>query len=391
MFENMIGQGGAVAALRQELAAGRFPRSALFSGPRWAGKLTAALETARVLTCSVDGAWGCECGSCRLQRELAHPDTVILGWRPMEEEIAASAQAWHANRSVPTRFLLVRAVRKLLRRFDPAIWDAEEARQRAARERISAIEDLLADDAHLEERLEKLVELSTALAASVRSDHVTVGQVRLLASWAHLGVEPKVAILDNADRMLESARNAALKLLEEPPQSVHLLLTTSRRSAIIPTVLSRVRPYSFVQRKLEEEREVISRIFRQDPAGFDGLRSFFLAWREPGIEPLQAAARRLMEAATRPGAALELPGELAPVTARGSSPERVLAFLEELARELGALLRAGTLDVELAEPWIEAVRDCQGRIDQLNIRPENALLALLARMRRQWALARGAA
>jgi DNA polymerase III gamma/tau subunit len=43
MFENIIGQAAAVSALRGELAQGKFPRSALFFGPPYAGKLSTAL------------------------------------------------------------------------------------------------------------------------------------------------------------------------------------------------------------------------------------------------------------------------------------------------------------------------------------------------------------
>lgn len=393
MFENLIGQPGVVATLREEIGAGVFPRAALFVGPPWSGKLTAALETARVLTCEAQGAWGCECGSCRLQRELLHPRTVILGWRSLDAEIAASAQALARHRSPPTRYLFLRAVRKLLRRFDSAVWDAEDARLRATQERIGEIEELLAavgsdrdlpEEPELGKTLERAIELCAGLALTVKNDHVTVAQVRLLGTWARMGLERKVAILENADRMQESARNALLKLLEEPPEAVHLLLTTTRRSAIIPTVLSRLRPYPFRQRREEEEQEVIERIFRADPwAGTPkGLRPFFLAWREPGPERLAAAARKLLERARDPQAALELPEELAPVIARGAPAERAIWFLEELAGELKRLLRDGTVEPGTLEKWAEASRDCRARIDQLNVRAETALLALLARLRR---------
>lgn len=51
--------------------------------------------------------------------------------------------------------------------------------------------------------------------------------------------EEKVYIIDEADRMNVPAQNAALKLLEEPPEHVHLLLCTSNASRLLPTVRSR--------------------------------------------------------------------------------------------------------------------------------------------------------
>ena len=78
--------------VRRRRAAGAFPRASLFAGPPFAGKLSTALEAARVLTCAADGAWGCECTACRQQRELVHPHTVMLGWRYADVEIPASAR-----------------------------------------------------------------------------------------------------------------------------------------------------------------------------------------------------------------------------------------------------------------------------------------------------------
>ena len=124
MFENIIGQAGVVQALSTELAQSRFPRSSLFFGPAYTGKLSTALETARVLTCARGTAeWSCECAACRLQKDLSHPQTVLLGARYSDIEIAASADALLRSRKTAARYLLVRAVRKLTRRFDPSVTD----------------------------------------------------------------------------------------------------------------------------------------------------------------------------------------------------------------------------------------------------------------------------
>jgi hypothetical protein len=49
----------------------------------------------------------------------------------------------------------------------------------------------------------------------------------------------KVYIIDNAEDMNTQAQNAMLKLLEEPPPSVCIILCVSNPSALLPTVLSR--------------------------------------------------------------------------------------------------------------------------------------------------------
>jgi DNA polymerase-3 subunit gamma/tau len=392
MFENIIGQRQVVASLSAELAAGSFPRASLFVGPPFAGKLSTALEAARVLTCAADGAWGCACVACRQQRELVHPHTVMLGWRYADVEIPASAAALQANRGAAARYLYVRAVRKLLRRFEPSVWDADDARLRAAQEKTAQVEETIealapgrdlppADD--LAAVVEKAGALCRELAQSVRSDLVTVGQVRLLSAWARETASGprKVAVVENADRMQESARNAFLKLLEEPPDRVHFVLLTTRRAAMMPTILSRLRPYLFPGRSPDDEREVIVRIFRDESGRFADLRGFFLAWREISPERLAAAARSFLDRALDPEAGLELPDELAAVLDRARGRETAIAFLEELSGALRAALRGGGAGVDLLEGWAAAIRECNSRIETLNVAPTTALLALAARLR----------
>jgi DNA polymerase III delta prime subunit len=399
MFENIIGHRSVITTLSAELSAGAFP------------KLSTALEAARVLTCTGDATWGCDCAACRMQRELVHPHTVMLGWRYADVELPASAAALQANRGTAARFLYLRAVRKLLRRFEPAVWDADDARLRFAQEKTAEVEATIAPLAPgaelppadaLAEILDTTGALCSELAQSVRSDLVSIGQVRLLSAWAHVTApgSRKVAIVENADRMQEPARNALLKLLEEPPEQVHLVLLTTRRAAVAPTILSRLRPYLFSGRGPEEEREVISRIFRDDSGRFADLRGFFLAWKSIPPERLASAARGFLDRTLDPEAGLELPEELSDILARRArdprddsrrnrerpgdparSREAAVAFLEELSSALRDALRSGDADAGLLEGWAEAVRECHSRIEALNVAPATALLALAARLR----------
>jgi len=55
----------------------------------------------------------------------------------------------------------------------------------------------------------------------------------------------KVLLIEGADRMNASAQNALLKTLEEPPGATHIILTTSRLRAILPTVVSRCQRVHF--------------------------------------------------------------------------------------------------------------------------------------------------
>ena len=48
-----------------------------------------------------------------------------------------------------------------------------------------------------------------------------------------------VVIITEIERMTIPAANSLLKLLEEPPPTMHLLLTTAHRSGLLPTIISR--------------------------------------------------------------------------------------------------------------------------------------------------------
>ncbi len=49
----------------------------------------------------------------------------------------------------------------------------------------------------------------------------------------------RVAVVTNFDRFNEQAMNRLLKTLEEPPTHARIILTTGRRQALLPTILSR--------------------------------------------------------------------------------------------------------------------------------------------------------
>ena len=404
MFENIIGQREITATLRAELTEGRFPRSSLFFGPAYCAKLSTALEVARVLTCRDGrGEWSCECQSCRLQRELAHPHTVLLGPRYSDVEIAACAGALARNRKPATQYLFLRAVRKLTRTFDPAVLDTEDARMKGALEKVSRIEEQLSPlqpgaplpaEGVLSGLLETIVASCAGLAAHARGDGLTIGQVRRVTAWSHLSATDsrKIAIIENADRMQEGARNALLKLLEEPPADVNLVLLTTRRAAIIPTILSRMRPYSFDPRSPADEKDVMTKIFREETPSAASLRAYFLAWKEINPDKLTALSHRFMELVLDAGAGgREITAELSELLPerraargggqKGSPREAVVSFLEELTFRFSDARREGSVEGDTLEEWVEAVREAFTRLDVYNISAPTVVEALYYRMR----------
>jgi len=273
VFENIIEQ-GAVSQLQNDIISKRFAPSLLFYGPSESGKGSAALELARVLSCENDSAWKCGCSSCEKHRYLQHDDLLALGKRSFSAEIAAYCSVFLRNTSsMSAKLLFFRSLRKLQIRFSPVLLEDDPK----AGKLVSVLQSfdeklneflLIKENTEKDTALEKLcgalVKDALVLEADGISANIPVNRIRQAAWWCRLAPngKKKILIIENAENMKEEARNSLLKLLEEPPSTVSIVLTAQRREAIIPTILSRLRPYRFLKRSIESEKEIIRRVFQ---------------------------------------------------------------------------------------------------------------------------------
>lgn len=75
-----------------------------------------------------------------------------------------------------------------------------------------------------------------------RKKEILVDQIRSMGADAYVlpnEAAEKVYLIEDADSMNENAQNAALKILEEPPQGVHFILRTQNPEKLLVTVRSR--------------------------------------------------------------------------------------------------------------------------------------------------------
>ncbi len=289
MFENILHQESVVKRLKQDVSHKTLPSSLLFYGEPYTGKTTTVLELARVLTCEKNKAeWNCRCHSCEQHRVLQHPSVVLFGNRYFLEEITACGDVLSRNRKVFAQYMFTRAVRKLVRRFDPE-FQVNGPKSAKVFQDIQQIEDVLErllpgkelpDEKRVKKALESIISISRKIILSFGREMIPVAQVRKVAFWAHTSGpgKRKIVVFENADTMLESSRNALLKLLEEPPGDCYFILTAKQKGSIIPTVLSRVRPYHFTPRSPEASRDVLKKIFREPSDDYATLKEYFLAW-----------------------------------------------------------------------------------------------------------------
>lgn len=291
MYDNLLYQNVAFL-LSSDILNGNLPGALLFSGLHGSGKLTCALETARILSCSGEkkGHWLCSCPSCLQHKALVSNNLLLAGPKDCTPEISAASRAFlnavmnSSSYLTAARYLFVRSVRKLTLRFSPILLEDDEKLSKVAVLMNSLDEELepidfpheLPDFQAVQKSVEKIIPLCEKLESDFLYDSIPVAQIRNAASWARLKSVSgkKTIIIENADRMLESVRNALLKILEEPPEDTVFILTTSRRNAVMPTILSRVRTYAFMERNLSQQKEVISRVFHNE--NFNGTIDDFL-------------------------------------------------------------------------------------------------------------------
>ena len=203
-WSSILDQERVVETLQRALAQERVAHAYLFHGPEGVGKRAVALEVARALQCTEQAAEACgECRACQKTRRMVHPDVHVLFPYPKgtdEEDVAERIQRLGQNPYAAVDF-----VRR------PSLSDPTETSNKQVMYHIDRVkEDLL------------------------RPMSFRPGEGQY-----------KVALVTDVEHMNETAANAFLKLLEEPPPQTVFLLTTSRPEQLLPTIVSRCQRLRF--------------------------------------------------------------------------------------------------------------------------------------------------
>jgi DNA polymerase-3 subunit delta' len=184
-FRELLGQDTAVEILTRALGSRRLHHAYRFEGPDGVGKEMAAFGLAQSLVCEAphQGLACCKCSACRRAITLAtEPPNV-----PLHPDVVLIGKGL----------------------YPPAVLGTSSTE-------TSAIGI---------EQIRKMI-LGRVGYASHEGRHL-------------------VFIVRNAEELSQGAANAMLKTLEEPPQSVHFVLLTSRPNRLLDTIRSRTLPLRF--------------------------------------------------------------------------------------------------------------------------------------------------
>ncbi|MHB9030369.1 MAG: DNA polymerase III subunit [Candidatus Latescibacterota bacterium] len=212
MFERVSGQENAKRVLSSMVESERMPHTLLFTGPYGTGKGETAFELARMLLCENGPASGCSsCRACVRASRMEHPDLHVLFPFRSKPESKDKENDWL--------------------------------------EELFAHRKLLAEESYPTVVYEKGRQIIRFLVDEVRE--------RLLESSLEGG--RKVCVILGADRLNPTTGNALLKILEEPPEGVHFIMTTERVSSVLPTIVSRASVVRFRRLKASEIAERLER------------------------------------------------------------------------------------------------------------------------------------
>ncbi len=251
----------------------------------------------------------------------------------------------------------------------------------------------------------------TELEGSGASGEIKVDTVRAAREQAWIKpneAERRVFLIPDAPRMNQTAQNALLKVLEEPPADALFLLTCDNRAQLLPTVLSRCETLTLGGVSEEEAWPILKAACsdRSDEqlrvafAAFDGVIGQVLAAaKDDGFATMRRTASEMALALLAPQemALLEL---TVPLTGKDRTlADGVLGCLMLLFRDALVRRASGGCDLPLlsGDPdtvgrltalsggslmaLIEAIRDLQ-RARRANLNPALFATLLCARMRR---------
>jgi DNA polymerase-3 subunit delta' len=198
-WNRIIGQVRVKELLRRTLQSGQVAHAYLLYGPGGVGKDALALEFARALNCLSQREEACdECDSCRKSAALQHPNIQLIVALPVgknEEQ-------------------------------------GDGPLEKIAEDQLEAIQEQLRLKA---ENPYHRITIPKATSIKINS----IREIKRQAALSLYEQGRKVYIISNADEMNLQASNALLKTLEEPSPNTVLILTTSRRDQLLPTIVSR--------------------------------------------------------------------------------------------------------------------------------------------------------
>lgn len=189
-FQKIIGQQRVKRFFEKALSSERISHAYLFIGDQGLGKEAIALELAKALLCENSLACSYEtCRDCSRIARFTHPDVHLI--------FPAPAKLSEAD----TRKIVVSIVENSYQRLE--LW----------------------------------------ANPSISIDRIR--EIRRQASYKSFEGKGRVVLIFDCERMTIEAANSLLKIVEEPPEKMYLIMTSSKPNLLLPTITSRCQIIKF--------------------------------------------------------------------------------------------------------------------------------------------------
>jgi DNA polymerase-3 subunit gamma/tau len=289
MFERLkVSQPLLASEIEESIRSNTFSASSLYCGDEYTSKMTAAIETAKVLSCYNGGIDGCTCPSCTAFNNLTMQNVVIVSNRNYDTRIKTACERFITNRDEYSKKYLIETVRTLLLSYHSCLYtDKNKALFTAAYE----VSDMLIDFSYNKEEYKinaakKFCKnLNAGLKPLIDQDkknltNLSVDAVRNLQTWigqTSVKDRAQVIIIEGIENSNDSVRNSLLKILEEPGEGVYFILISSKPGRILTTILSRVRRYYFQTIPNQIQLDILKPFKIENPR-INTFEKFFLSF-----------------------------------------------------------------------------------------------------------------
>ena len=266
-FDAFTGNRHTVESLRAAIAARRFPHSLILLGPRGSGRYTLALMLTMALQCELQ------------PREVNSEGRELAGFCGVCHHCTRIAEAGELETKVEE----AAAAREEMRETD----------KKDTRVLVQTHPDVLIVPPDPPQLLIKLGQIRTLISRAQRMPNEAPATVFLLTSAA----------------FMKEAANSLLKLLEEPPLHVHLMLLAENLGELLPTIRSRCAVAHLGALPVEELVALLARLRPQWNAAerelaarlSEGAVGRALAFNLPDYTAARADALVILHSAERAG------------------------------------------------------------------------------------------
>ena len=283
MYKNILGQENITNILQNEISytPPSLAHSMIFHGNCYTGKLSAALETARLINCTKEKTHDCNCSNCVSIRNLTFNGLVILSRRNYYYEAIETLSCYRQKKLPHLRDKLYRIIRLSFAPLQDFLIEnttMSETDKKQLQSIGSKIADFIDKPEYSSTELEEIEKCVGFFQTLYKNKNIPVNTIRNMLNWSYMTLPEgkKVVIIDDVDQLEISSENVLLKRLEEPSDDLYFILLAENNSRVLQTIRSRCRAYYFKDLSSDVKNDILRNNYLQNDTDiYSSLYEFF--------------------------------------------------------------------------------------------------------------------